>query len=327
MYTLINCKSPDGIYKMADASIDSIVTDPPGAIGFMGCDWDTFSAPVAGRHEEKQEAGIAYQEKNPGAPRYGNSCKPTVAKPGERDNFINFIASVMGECRRVIKPGGYALVWAIPRTSHWTAMGLENAGWVIQDCVTHLQAQGFPKHRSKLKPAAEFWWLAWNKAKKATPLPGLDACRVGDNPGYRYNNDKNGTTFHGKQGERIERSAEKAGKQFTESTQGRWPANVIADEDVGLGDASRFFFCPKASVRERGAGIKHPTVKPLALMRYLCRLITPPGGTVLDPFAGTGTTLMACELEGFNSIGIEQKPEYCEIAKQRLASRSGEGVN
>jgi DNA modification methylase len=62
----------------------------------------------------------------------------------------------------------------------------------------------------------------------------------------------------------------------------------------------------------------HPTVKPLALMRYLCRLITPPGGTVLDPYMGSGTTGMACKEEGFNFIGIEIEPEYVKIAEARI---------
>ena len=64
----------------------------------------------------------------------------------------------------------------------------------------------------------------------------------------------------------------------------------------------------------------HPTVKPLKLMRYLVRLVTPPGGTVLDPFAGSGTTLIAAKEEGFNFIGIELEPEYVEIAEARLAA-------
>ena len=64
----------------------------------------------------------------------------------------------------------------------------------------------------------------------------------------------------------------------------------------------------------------HPTVKPTDLMRYLCRLVTPPGGTVLDPFMGSGSTLKAAELEGFDAIGIELSPEYVEIAKRRIAS-------
>lgn len=113
-------------------------------------------------------------------------------------------------------------------------------------------------------------------------------------------------------------------------------------------DVTPFFYCPKPSKKERNAGLEshnprqvndgrdtpidnpyqrgdtprkniHPTVKPLSLMRYLCRLITPPGGTVLDPFLGSGTTGAAAALEGFSFVGIEQSREYMEIAKARIA--------
>lgn len=119
------------------------------------------------------------------------------------------------------------------------------------------------------------------------------------------------------------------------------------------GSAARFFWCPKTSKADRNDGLDgvaartepahrrtnieetgdnpylrgatarqnfHPTVKPTELMRYLCRLVTPPGGTVLDPFAGSGSTLKAAELEGFSAIGIELDPAYVEIARRRIAS-------
>lgn len=115
--------------------------------------------------------------------------------------------------------------------------------------------------------------------------------------------------------------------------QGRWPANVIHDgSDEVLeafaafgekgGSPSRFFYCAKASKKDR-AGSKHPTVKPIALMRYLCRLVTPPGGTVLDPFAGSGTTLQAAQEEDFHAIGIEREAEYVADIKRRLARSTG----
>jgi DNA modification methylase len=81
--------------------------------------------------------------------------------------------------------------------------------------------------------------------------------------------------------------------------------------------AARFFYCAKASKKDRGQGNNHPTVKPTELMRYLCRLVTPPGGIILDPFFGSGTTGVAASLEGFQFIGIEKNAEYAEIAKQR----------
>lgn len=117
------------------------------------------------------------------------------------------------------------------------------------------------------------------------------------------------------------------------------------------GSAARFFYCAKADRADRNDGLHgrqkkplnwssgtqspgtfqapstdrssenhHPTVKPTDLMRYLCRLVTPKGGTVLDPFMGSGSTLKAAELEGFSAIGIELDPEYCAIARRRIAS-------
>ena len=111
------------------------------------------------------------------------------------------------------------------------------------------------------------------------------------------------------------------GNETPERT-GRWPANLIHDgseEPTGLlGDAARFFYCAKASKKDRGDGNTHPTVKPTELMRYLCRLVTPPGGVVLDPFMGSGSTGKAAVLEGFRFIGCELSPEYLNIAQARI---------
>ncbi len=84
------------------------------------------------------------------------------------------------------------------------------------------------------------------------------------------------------------------------------------------GGASRFFYCAKASKGDRGEGNNHPTVKSQSLMVWLCRLICPPGGTILDPFLGSGTTGIAALLEGFRFIGIEKELPYFEIAKGRI---------
>jgi site-specific DNA-methyltransferase (adenine-specific) len=123
----------------------------------------------------------------------------------------------------------------------------------------------------------------------------------------------------------------------------------------GEGSAARFFYCAKASKKDRDEGLEscvianrqgnrpgspdetgkfpdhdhrertgnfHPTVKPTDLMRYLCRLITPPGGVVLDPWMGSGSTGKAAKLEGFKFIGIEMDSGYFEIAKARITSTS-----
>jgi transcriptional regulator with XRE-family HTH domain len=97
------------------------------------------------------------------------------------------------------------------------------------------------------------------------------------------------------------------------------------ERDSG-GSAARFFYCAKASKADRGDGNGHPTVKPTELMRYLCRLVTPPGGVVLDPFMGSGSTGKAAALEGFRFIGIEREAEYLEIARQRVQAGDVQGA-
>jgi len=124
-----------------------------------------------------------------------------------------------------------------------------------------------------------------------------------------------------------------------------WGMSRTGAEYDDEGDASRYFnvfawdsdldaiaYCPKATTAERETGLddrfppdeagrrnRHHTVKPLALMRHLVRLVTPPGGTVLDPFCGSGTTGMACVFEHFDFVGIELEPSYAELAKARIA--------
>jgi site-specific DNA-methyltransferase (adenine-specific) len=108
----------------------------------------------------------------------------------------------------------------------------------------------------------------------------------------------------------------------TSNSRGKF--NGVSDSPFygDTGGASRFFYTAKASRREREAGdVKnlHPTVKPIALMRWLCRLVTPPGGLVLDPFNGSGSTGCAAVLEGFRYLGAELDAEYVEIARKRIA--------
>ncbi len=103
---------------------------------------------------------------------------------------------------------------------------------------------------------------------------------------------------------------------------GDFPDTATANGTYGdSGGASRFFYCSKASKKERGLGNDHPTVKPLDLMKYLLTLAsTPTGGVILDPFAGSGTTLMAAEQLGRPCIGVELDAHHCEIAAARLNS-------
>jgi len=102
--------------------------------------------------------------------------------------------------------------------------------------------------------------------------------------------------------------------------QGRFPSNVIGE----IPDYQKYFYCPKVSRKERHVGFdtekgnNHPTVKPIELMKYLIKLVTPPGGTVLDPFNGSGSTGCAAVELGFNYVGIDLDPKYVEISQKRI---------
>jgi site-specific DNA-methyltransferase (adenine-specific) len=118
---------------LADNSIDAIVTDPPAGIGFMNKEWDDFRR--ARNTNDANRANVFGRTSKTG-PEYGR---------GSRDNFIAWLTERMAECLRVLKPGGHMLVWAIPRTSHWTATALEDAGFEVRDRVSHIFGTGFPK--------------------------------------------------------------------------------------------------------------------------------------------------------------------------------------
>ena len=106
----------------------------------------------------------------------------------------------------------------------------------------------------------------------------------------------------------------------TNAVYGEYQQRNESEPRNDAGSAARFFYCAKTSKRERGEGNNHPTVKPIALMRYLCRLVTPPSGTVLDPFMGSGSTGIAAGAERFNFVGIELDPDYFAIAQQRITN-------
>ncbi len=188
--------------------------------------------------------------------------------------------------------------------------------------------------------------VAANVLEHGTGALNVDGCRVGIDDGTRNRPPASPT---GKTYAQDAWTQDKQNKQsFNADGLGRFPANLIHDggeEVLGMfpqgksgtmkagttrknragftgnmpTKAARFFYCAKASRSERGEGNDHPTVKPLALMRYLCRLITPPGGVILDPYCGSGSACIAAHLEGFRFLAIDKEQEYIEIAERRLA--------
>lgn len=228
-----------------------------------------------------------------------------------------------------------------------------------QTCETCKGVIGFDGWGTALKPSYEPIILAMkpldgtfaqNAEKWGVAGINIDDSRIGQNPAF----------INRPRGPKSNLISQLDGhKTLSTGGNGRWPANLILDEEAGQAldqqsgnNASRFFYCAKASATERNKGLEdmpfirsgtermnnskdtkeklgesdrltltknpHPTVKPIALMKYLITLLAPPGNpTLLDPFAGSGTTLLAAKQLGIDAIGIEIDPEYCEIARKR----------
>ncbi len=189
--------------------------------------------------------------------------------------------------------------------------------------------------------------IAANVLKWGTGALNIDECRIGTETRV------NQAAGNKAGGNALNMSAKGMPANVkSREAKGRWAANVILDEHAGklLGEPSRFFYCAKPSKKERNAGCEglkdrlggsleggddkrsgkpqlkptknnHPTVKPIMLMEYLCKLITPPKGNILDPYMGSGSTGIACNNLGFDFVGIERDKEYFEIAKARINNK------
>jgi site-specific DNA-methyltransferase (adenine-specific) len=235
-------------------------------------------------------------------------------------------------------------------------VALEDAGWIIRDMLVWAYASGFPKSKASLKPAWEPIVMA--RKPGPLRMLAIDECRIAYQddadrlsafPGGRVTSANPGQP---QTGERRDVTTEQSprgrwpanviltdpifdggregvvGGGWTESTSAVGAWTPYGDS----GTYSRFFLIPKAARTDRepvlggpewtasstGRANVHPTVKPTDLMRHLVRLVTPAGGVVLDPFLGSGTTALACEMEGFGWVGIEQEAEYVAIAEARL---------
>lgn len=288
---LLNGNCLEQLKNINDNSIDSIVTDPPYGLSFMGKSWD-YDVP----REE-----------------------------------------IWRECLRVLKPGGHLLAFFGTRTYHRGVVRIEDAGFEIRDQIMWIYGSGFPKsHNIKdgdfkgwgtaLKPANEpivvarkplekGLTIAENVVKWGTGAINIDECRIGTDQiekGRAGRGVAESTSYHNG----LKPTEQK------EFVQGRWPANIMFDEEAAivLGEPSRFFYVAKASKSERNksADNNHPTVKPIKLMQYLIKLVTPPNGIVLDPFMGSGSTGVAAKQLGFGFVGCELSDDYFEIASKRI---------
>ena len=286
---IINADSLEHLKTLDENVFDSCVTDPPYHLQSI-------------------------------AKRFTNS---TEAKYGKDGSFQRLSKGFMGkewdggdiafqkdfwqEVYRTLKPGAVLLAFAATRNYHRMAVAIEDAGFEIFDMINWIYGSGFPKRRNLLKPAHEPIVMARKGVNKDL---NLDECRVGDE------------VFDTSKNVRKEAMNKKAVYQLGLKedykgtiVKGRWPANIIHS---GLDtDWADFFYCAKANKKEKG-DTEHPTVKPLDLMKYLVRLVTPENGLVLDPFAGTGTTGEAAMLENRKYYLIEKTKDYIKDIERRV---------
>ena len=332
-------------------SIDSVVTDPPYELGFMGKSWDS--------------TGIAYR-----VDLWEQVLR--VLKPG--GHLLAFSGSRTYHRMAVaIEDAGFQIrdqiMWVygsgFPKSLDVSkafdkAAGVERAVLGVYSGATNIgkkcdgkkgyghdgtSTNGIDRTVKITAPSSDLakQWQGWGTALKPAhepivmarkPLIGTVAQTV----------QAHGTGAINVDGCRVGQ---------------RWPANLIHDGSqevvAHFSDGSaRFFYCPKAGKRDRDQGLSgfevkaaggmqgrndgslgsvtmranhHPTVKPFDLMRYLCRLVTPPGGLVLDPFTGSGSTGKAAVMEEFSFQGIERDPEYADIARARISHAEQKSIS
>ena len=371
-----------------DNSVDSIVTDPPYGLSFMGKKWD-YDVPEQAIWEE------CLRVLKPGGHLLAFSGTRTQHRMAVRIEDAGFeirdmIAWVYGSGF----PKSMDVSKAIDNT-HGAEREVLGTSPNWRDSKRNREAGGSMEVRGKnarllTAPATESarQWQGWGTALKPAlepitvarkPFKGTVAANVLEHGTGALNIDGCRVGTDGSRTNSSQPRAERNGfvKGFVDGTetvirdQGRWPANLIhdgSDEPTDLlGSASRFFYCAKTSRKDRNEGLdgfegkttsdktgrkegsvglvgdhdnkgqtanpfangggisqnNHPTVKPTDLMAYLCRLVTPHGGTVLDPFMGSGSTGKAAMREGFRFIGIEMDESYLKISEARIAHEAG----
>jgi DNA modification methylase len=350
--------------SLPDCSVDSVVTDPPYGLSFMGKRWD-YDVPsvevwteclrvlkpgghllaFAGTRTQHRMAvrieDAGFEIRDMIAWVYGSGFPKSLDVSKAIDKAAGAEREIIGKMEN-------------PASSIYSQSENEMSRDVPITAPATPEAKQWQGWGTALKPALEpitvarkplIGTVAENVLQHGTGAINVDGGRVGTEQVF--------TTAHKTLGDGIKYGKSKP-FPASEMRTGRWPANFIHDgsEEATdlLGASARFFYCAKASKADRDEGCEgmelqkaggmqgrndgsmgsitmsrnhHPTVKPTDLMRYLCRLVTPPSGIVLDPFMGSGSTGKAAMLEGFAFVGIEREAEYIDIAKARIQSAVG----
>lgn len=326
----------DVIGELPANSVHAIVTDPPYGLNFMGEDWDNFR-----RKNNQADSGRDDV--------FGRTSSTSPAHGAETDGerYQEWCEDWAREVKHALKPGGHLLAFSGNRTHHRLFSGVEDAGFEIRDTITWHYGSGFPKGlnvsngwNTTLKPATEFVAvgrapLSEGKVAENVQTHGTGALNIGETRiGYESTDDLKKTKAKnpGREGDVTSEVYGNDRPQQKVDVSGRHPPNVTLDSeaaeklDRSMGELpgdgpSRYFYTSKASSRERTLDgkieNKHPTVKPTDLMQWLVTLVTSKGQTVLDPFAGTGTTCLSAKKTSRKFIGIEKEPKWADVARVR----------
>lgn len=383
-YTLHHGDCLEVMATLPDNCVDSVVTDPPYGLSFMGKKWDydvpsveiwreVFRVLKPGGHllsfggtrtyhrmvVNIEDAGFEIRDQiqwiyGSGFPKSLDVSKAIDKQAGAEREVLGRYEHPQRMNRAYDTPPDFTSVEIAGRVQHLVTAPATDSAKQWKGWGTALKPANEPICLAR-KPLEKGLTVAQNVLKWGTGAINVDGCRIETANGDYNHPGNNGIEDNTKVYGNFANKNQSAPCQL-----GRFPANVIhdgSDEVVGLFplDTQRFFYAPKASKADRNAGLEgfeirkggslnmrtdahserngimttnpsannHPTVKPTELMRYLCRLITPPNGTVLDPFAGSGSTGKAARLEGFSFIGIEREEEYAEIARARIAAVGG----
>ena len=423
---IITADALDWMRDYAGDPFDAIVTDPPYGLAFMAKSWDSFKSPLAYQEWTRDWAGAALQVVKPGAhmvafgaPRLYHRMAVGIEDAGWeiRDSLMWLFGqgfpkslNLAGDQTTAGVPSGAGVCECDVFVRKGSVAGAthpsEGANNNCRACGKSAPPQTTNGYGTALKPGYEPIVLArapfagtvqGNYDAHGTGALHIDAARIPLNAPADW---AEGDTRTPADGNSFEGSADSSwiGIKRPPHDAGRWPANVVLDEDAaalldaefeappwlsimkpyvvdsdridyskGIDDMtsdradqinrraeiegaatgpSRFFYTAKASRSEREAGLRsaevrrddgrdtdsdhprlrttsrrnhHPSVKPIDLMRWLCRLAVPAGGRVLDPFSGSGTTLIAAHAEGMDAVGVERDLEYVGIARARIA--------
>jgi site-specific DNA-methyltransferase (adenine-specific) len=379
MINLLHGDCLEQMKTLDDNSVDSIVSDPPYGISFMAKKWD-YDVPsvevwkeamrvlkpgghaliaCGTRTQHRMVVNIedaGFEIRDVVSWIYGSGFPKSL-------NISKAIDKAAGAEREVVGVNPYKNIRGAQADDETQSGGKK---YRFKDDMTVTApateaAKQWDGWGTALKPSCEFFTLcrkplsektiAKNVLKWGTGGINIDGCRVGSpieqqSGGWHHEHTQNDDGWKG-------------GEQAIKNPQGRFPANLIHDgsqevlelfPESGEKSPARFFYCAKASKKDRDEGLdefeekksrkwrddkgmrltgsgnirsemsrnNHPTVKPTALMSYLCRLITPTGGVVLDPYMGSGSTGKAAVQEGFSFVGCELDPDYYEIAKARV---------